>query len=98
MAYNVVIDRELEDLIPGYLENRKKDIEKIESSLNQSDFETIRVTGHSMKGSGGGYGFDRISEIGKSIEEAAKSQDVPTIKNEIKNLGDYVNNVNITFE
>lgn len=98
MAYNVVIDSELEDLIPGYLENRKKDIEKIEASLGQSDFETIRVTGHSMKGSGGGYGFDRISEIGRSIEEAAKTQDVATIKTGINNLDDYIKNVNVSFE
>ncbi len=97
MAIEVVIDKDLEDLIPGYLENRKKDIVKTEKSLLEKDFETIRVIGHSMKGSGGGYGFDKISEIGKAIEEAAKSGDVASIKTRLKELGDYVENVRISY-
>ncbi len=97
MAIEVVIDKDLEDLIPGYLENRKKDIVKTEKSLLEKDFETIRVIGHSMKGSGGGYGFDKISEIGKGIEEAAKSGDVASIQTRLKELGEYVENVRISY-
>ena len=37
----VQVDSDLEDLIPGYLENRNKDIESITEALRQNDFETI---------------------------------------------------------
>ena len=43
-------DPEIADLIPKFLDNRQKDIAAIESALQQSDFETIRMLGHSMKG------------------------------------------------
>ena len=33
-----------------------------------------KLLGHSMKGSGEGYGFDTISEIGRFLEEAAKKK------------------------
>jgi HPt (histidine-containing phosphotransfer) domain-containing protein len=48
-------DIDLEDLIPGFLENRHKDIIEIESLLASGDYETTQRLGHSMKGAGGGY-------------------------------------------
>ena len=35
----VHIDIDLEDLIPGFLDNRQKDIQKLESALQGNDFE-----------------------------------------------------------
>jgi HPt (histidine-containing phosphotransfer) domain-containing protein len=49
-------DKDLEDLIPEFLDNRRSDVESIRGALANDDYETIRVLGHSMKGSGGGYG------------------------------------------
>ena len=59
-------DIDLEDLIPGFLENRRKDIVEIGSLLASDDYETIQRLGHSMKGAGGGYGFDEITYIGSN--------------------------------
>ena len=56
----VVVDDDLQDLIPDYLEGRRKDIAAIRSALERDDLESIRSIGHKMKGSGGGYGFDRL--------------------------------------
>jgi len=69
----VTIDSDLQDLIPGYLDKRYADVASIREAAGRNDFETIRVLGHTMKGSGGGYGFDRITEIGRQLEEAAKT-------------------------
>jgi len=51
-----------------------------------------------MKGSGAGYGFDGISEIGKSIEIAGKEQSIENIKKGIENLKDYLRRVEIAEE
>ena len=48
------VDRDLEDLIPGFINNRRKDAESIADALKRKDYETIRVLGHGMKGAGGG--------------------------------------------
>jgi HPt (histidine-containing phosphotransfer) domain-containing protein len=94
----VIIDEELEDLIPGYLENRRQDIALILSALERNDFETIRAIGHKMKGSGGGYGFDRITEIGRALEAAAKRAINRDIQERIHELRDYLDRVQIVFQ
>jgi hypothetical protein len=38
----VNIDIDLEDLIPGFLENRQKDILKLEQAIEEQDFEVLR--------------------------------------------------------
>jgi HPt (histidine-containing phosphotransfer) domain-containing protein len=94
----VKVDPEIADLIPGFLNNRKKDIENMGSCLKVKDFEQIERLGHGMKGSGAGYGFYGISEIGKSIEIAAKEKNIEAIKKEIENLKDYLDRVEIVSE
>jgi len=94
----VTVDADLEDIVPNFLQNRHKDIEKIGEALTGNDFETIRVLGHSMKGAGGGYGFDRITDIGRAIEDAAKAQNPDAVRHEISHLADYLKRVEVVFE
>ncbi len=94
----VKIDKDLEDLIPGYLENRRRDVISIREALKKNDLDTIRIVGHSMKGSGGGYGFDRITEIGKLIEESAKNMDKEGIIGHIDGLSRYLDHIEIVYE
>ena len=94
----VKVDPEIADLIPGFLNNRKKDIEYMESCLEVQDFEQIERLGHSMKGSGAGYGFVGITEIGRLIEIAGKEKDVEGIKKGIEDLRDYLDKVEIVNE
>lgn len=61
----------LESLIPRYLERRRADLTTIRQAVEAGDFEAITMIGHSMKGSGGGYGFDLVTECGGRIEDAA---------------------------
>lgn len=85
-------------LIPNFLENRKKDIKEIKESLKTKNFETIERLGHSMKGAGSIYGFDGVSELGKKIESSAKDKDLDEIKNNLAELEDYLNRVEIVNE
>jgi len=94
----VKIDRDLEDLIPGYLKRRQEDIAAIRSACDAGDFENIRILGHSMKGSGGGYGFDRITEIGKLIEESARNKDPDRIREHTDQLAQYLTRIEVVYE
>jgi len=94
----VTVASEIEDLIPGYLENRKKDIESITEALTHGDYTTIQTLGHSMKGSGGGYGFKEITIIGNAIEQASKIEDAAQIQKQIDRLAEYLEKVEIVFE
>lgn len=89
----IKVDPDLEDLIPGFLANRSKDVTSIRALLQADDFDAIRILGHSMKGAGGGYGFDRITELGDTIEIAAVAGDAATIAEANDALDDYLSRV-----
>jgi len=94
----VHVDPDLEELIPGYLTNRKNDIAAIHDALGSNDLDKIRIIGHSMKGSGRGYGFEEITEIGMLIESAAKVQQTGEILPLVRRLEDYLNRIEIVYE
>jgi HPt (histidine-containing phosphotransfer) domain-containing protein len=94
----VTIDPDLEDLIPGFLENRRKDVDKMKEALTAGDAEALRSVGHSLKGVGGGYGFDRISELGAEIEVFAKAGDLESIKSRVDDFADYLEHVEVVYE
>ena len=94
----VHIDPDLQDLIPGYLENRGKDVLVYQQALEIGNFDTIAVLGHSMKGSGGGYGLNVISSIGRAIEKAAKERDKESVRKSIINLTDFLKKLEIVYD
>lgn len=90
-------DLEIADLIPGYLENRKKNIVSMREALDNDDYETIRFIGHNMRGSGEGYGFSAISDIGAALERAANQNNKDDIQIKIDELEDYVGRVEVVY-
>lgn len=93
----VTIDRELEEIVPGYLDNRRKDVIAIRTALENGDMENIRTLGHRMKGSGAGYGFALITEIGRGLEIAAKEGNRAAILQAVEQLESYVQRVRVVF-
>ncbi len=94
----VAADVDLEDLIPSYLENRRGDVDAMTKALESDDFGAVRILGHSMKGSGGGYGFDGISKIGSHIETAAQNSNAKEASKHIAELTEYLDNVEVIYE
>ena len=94
---HVEISRDLEDIAPIFLENRRKDLQTLRVAVGAQDFATLQTLGHRMKGDGGGYGFDAISQTGARLESAAKQQDLPTIKHCIVELEDFLNRVTVFY-
>ena len=92
------VDTDLQELIPGYLVNREKDLLIYQQALEKDDFDSIALLGHSMKGSGGGYGFNDLSQIGRAIEKAAKSRDKESVRKSIIDLTAYLKKLEIVYD
>ena len=92
------LDSDLRDLIPSYLKKRQKDIKTITQSIETTDFDKIRMLAHSMRGSGGGYGFMPISKIGEALEEAARIKDLKQIKKHLAELSDFLERVTLVYD
>jgi histidine phosphotransfer protein HptB len=94
----VHVDPDLRDLIPDYLENREKDLLVYRQALEEGDFDSIVILSHSMKGSGGGYGFNDLSNIGRDIEKAAKNRDKESVRVAIINFADFLKKLEVVYD
>lgn len=97
-AYKVKVDKDLEDLIPTFMSNRRKELDALRVALAAADFEQLRQLGHRMRGVGNSYGFDDVTDIGKRIEEGARSGDQAALEKHIAQYGDYLSRVEIAYE
>ncbi len=93
----VEISRDLEDIAPIFLDNKRKDLQTLRVAVGAQDFATLQTLGHRMKGDGGGYGFDAISETGSRLESAAKQRDLSTIEHCIVELEHFLNRVTVVY-
>jgi len=66
--------------------------------MSYADYERIRILGHSIKGSGGGYGFDTITELGARIESAAMMGDRVQIMQALEALNEYLERVQVVYD
>lgn len=96
--YAAIVAKDLEDLIPGFLKNRAKELDTLRSAINAGDYEQLKQIGHRMKGVGNSYGFEPISDFGKIIEDSAKQPDGAAIDDCIGAYADYLAKVQITYE
>lgn len=97
-ARTVKVSKDLEDLIPTYLANRKKELESLRQALEAGDFEQIRQIGHRMRGVGVSYGFDDVTALGKLLEDGAKTGDKSALQTHLDAYGQYLSNLRITYE
>lgn len=86
----VVVDQELDALIPDFMKRRKQELTEMKEALNKNDFETLSTLGHKLKGSAGSYGFAGLSTIGKSIEEKAQLKDSAGINHALLQYESYL--------
>ena len=97
-SLKVTVARDIEDLIPVFLQNRRKELDSLRVALASADFEQLRQLGHRMKGVGYSYGFDHVSTLGKHIEDGARSGDRASLEATIREYGDYLSKVQISYE
>ncbi len=98
LKFTVRIEADLEELIPGFLKSRETDIEKVRGFLAESDFESIELLGHSLKGNGAGYGFDGLTAIGQEMEQAAKEKSPAGINKSLDDIAEYLENLEVEYE
>ncbi len=94
----VTVAKDLEDLVPTFLKNRGKELETLRASLGAGDLEQMRQLGHRMKGVGNSYGFEKVSQLGKQIEDGAKAGDRAALEARLAEYGDYLARVQVVYE
>ena len=86
----VDVDPELAELIDGYLATRRAEAQALPGALDAGDYADLWRRGHNLKGSGAGYGFAFLSEVGAALEAAARNRDAGAVRRAAAALHDYL--------
>jgi CheY-like chemotaxis protein len=97
-AIEVHVGAQLREILPGYLERQRGIIATIAQALPAKDYELIRMLGHRMKGSGAGYGLQRITDLGAALEHAAVKEDARTIAEQSRILEEFLSRVQVVYD
>ena len=93
----IKVDAELADLFPVYLKSKRDELARIPSLLEAGDFEAVRVIGHKMRGSGGGYGLDFLTELGERMENSGAAGDKAALAAQAAELKAFLDSLEIEF-
>ena len=91
------IDSDLKEIIPNFMNGRKKDIGLLETAIKESDFAEIQSIGHKLKGNAGSYGFDGLGDIGHGIEKAAKESKLEEIEQLFDDYKKHLEQIEIEY-
>ena len=91
----VTPDPEIAPLVPQFLAHRRADVARIQEYIDSGAWEHLRMLGHKMKGTGRGYGFARITDIGRALEQAGSDEDAGAARSAASKLDAYLDRVRV---
>ena len=94
----VKVDARITDIVNTYLEHRRQDVRGLFTALANEDFELIQIVAHDLLGTGGSFGFEGLSIIGRSMESAAVKQKPEEIFLFLEGLAEYLSSVEVVYE
>ena len=83
-------DEEWAEMQEMYISHTSKELAKIQEDLDNMAIDSLRTFGHNIKGSGGMYGFDEVTNLGTEIEASAKAEDRGKIKLLLMKLSNFL--------
>ncbi len=93
----IQVDEDLEAIMPRYLEIRHKELTELEAAVNQKDFETIRLLGHRLKGTGASYGLEELTKLGTMIEDTAMEKEMGEIPEHTSRIRYFLDHLDIKY-
>ena len=63
------------------------------AALDSGDFQLVTILGHNLRGSGGGFGFQTITDIGAGLEIAADTADQAVSRQWLSELTTYLDHL-----
>ena len=85
--------RQLAERTPAYLQNCRSNVVTMIAALDRADFVTVTILGHNLRGSGGGFGFQAITDIGAGLEQAADAADIGASRKWLGELSGYLDRI-----
>lgn len=68
-------DSDLSDLIDQFVSGLPEKTQNMQEAMANCDFQTLQRLAHQLKGAGGGYGYPQLTDLAKTLENAAQARD-----------------------
>jgi len=94
----VEVDEDLSDLIPGFLTHKRADIGTIFEALTRHDYAEIGRIAHRIKGEGGSYGFESMTEMARGLEQAVAVHDDGAVTALARQILSYLDRVDVVYQ
>jgi HPt (histidine-containing phosphotransfer) domain-containing protein len=91
------IDPDLEELMERFFASSLEDVDIMRSALARGDYQTLVRLGHTAKGTGYGYGFRGMGDIGQALEKAARAGDRAQCHALVERMAYYLSTVQVEF-
>ena len=85
----------VKELLPGFLENRRRDLERLREALHAGDLAAIRDLGQNIRCFSRVYGLEELTELGEAIRSAAEECSTLRIVHLHRKLADYLARVRL---
>ena len=95
---DVLVPAGVEDLVPTFMDNRRKELDALHRAAAAGDMEAILNIAHRMKGVGEPYGFLGVSTLGAEFHRAADQGDGRTLVSLVARYATYLREVRVSFE
>jgi CheY-like chemotaxis protein/HPt (histidine-containing phosphotransfer) domain-containing protein len=79
--------------VPEYLQNCRDNVIVMHDALNRADFQAVTIIGHNMRGSGGAFGFQPITDLGAALEQAGGEAEIERARTLLDELASYLDSV-----
>lgn len=86
----------LKDLVPDFLANRRRDLERMRQALRAGDLAAIRDVGQNIRCFSRVYGIDELTALGEEIRCAADDCSTLRIVHLQGQLADYLSRVEVS--
>jgi PAS domain S-box-containing protein len=84
-----------EDLSRDYLARRKDGMRSLRDWLDRGDYDSVRRMAHDVKGTGAGYGFAPLTNVARSLEQAAATHDLVRMQSALNSMDAYLESVEL---
>jgi hypothetical protein len=92
----LTVEPVLKELVPDFLENRRRDLERMRQALRAGDLAAIRDVGQNIRCFSRVYGFDELTALGEEIRCAADECSTLRIVHLQGQLADYLSRVELS--
>jgi hypothetical protein len=89
------VEPALKELVPGFLENRRRDLERLRQALHAGDLAAIRDVGQNIRCFSRVYGVEELTALGEEIRCAAEESSTLRIVRLQGQLADYLSRVEL---